>query len=773
LRVNDPVPGMDSAAAALACALEDRYRIVCEIGRGAVSTVFLAMDLKHGRQVAVKVLRLEDAQDFGKDRFLREIELVASLRHPHILPLHDSSVSDGVLYFVMPYLEEGSLRARLERTGPLFLPHAVQMVREVADALDYAHRHDVVHRDVKPENILLEDRHAIVADFGIARPVGMRSSASRSTQEGLILGTPQYMSPEQAISGEDIDRRSDVYSLGCVLFELLTGEPPFTGSPTSLLLQRLTGEARLLSTVMAAVPAGLEETVRRALARDPDDRFQSAKEFADALGDATEVAPRDGSAPVFGLSGTRPTSLGVLPLVNLSAEVENEYFGEAMTEELINACAKIQGLRVASRTSAFSFRGKNLDAREIGRRLNVGALLEGSVRKSKDSFRITVQLIGTRDGLNLWSESYDRKLIHVFEVQEELARAIASALSMTLVGKETPLVRPLTDNMEAYHLYLKGRFFLNKRIPDSMRRAIEYFGQAIRADPSYALAYSGLADSYHLLAIYCAMLPKEAYPHAKIAAAKGLALNDSLPETHVSAGCVALAYDRDWITAERECRRAIELDPSHALAHHWLGWCLVSMGCPEASREARRAMELEPLAPIIHARAGHILSYAGLPEEGAAASLRALELDPHCAVAFETLAYAYCHPRIRRFDEAISVLKQALSLPEGTAQFFLPMAHALNGDRVEAMNLLKGLRLNVESGRRPPSYTTMWVSGAYAILGNMDEAFRWLELSCADRAFSSVLLNIEHAYDPLRSDPRYAVLLREVGLDRNVMSTSS
>lgn len=765
---------MVSVASALEACLAERYRIECELGRGAMSTVFLAQDLKHGRPVAVKVLQLDFVEALGKERFLREIEIVARLRHPHILPLHDSSASDGILYFVMPYLEEGSLRARLDRGDPLPVQFALQLVREVADALDYAHRHDVLHRDIKPENILLEDSHAVVADFGIACAIGT-SSGKKSTQAGFVVGTPKYMSPEQACGDQDVDQRSDIYSLGCVLFELLTGEPPFKGSSArELLAQRLTHDAPMLSTTIAAVPNGIEDAVRRALAREPGDRFPTAKEFAHALDEAAAGAARDMDAPTFALRSNRCTTLAVLPFANLSRDRDDEYFSDAMTEELINACVKIQGLKIASRTSVYALKGKNLDVREIGRQLSVGAVLEGSVRRTRNTFRITAELISAKDGYHLWSETYDRELIDLLDVQEELARAIARALSVTLVGKETQLVRPLTENLEAYHFYLKGRFFLNKRNPDDMRRGIEYFERAIQADPDYALAYSGLADSYHMLAIYCVLQPREAYPKAQIAAARALALNDSLAETHVSVAYVALAYEWDWVTGEREFRRAIALDPGHAWAHQWLGWCLVTLGrVDEAATAARRAMELEPLAPVLHSRSGHVLTYTGRPEEGAAASLRALELDPRCAVAFETLAYAYCHPSLRRYDEAISALTQALSLSGNSAKFMLPAAYALNGDRDEATRLLRDLQLDIESGRRPPGVTTMWISWAYATLGDIDEAFRWLELAYVDRVFTVALLRTDFGYDSLRFDARFVALLHQMGFDEDVNSTNS
>ncbi len=403
----------------------DRYLIERELGRGGMAVVYLARDRKHERPVALKVLQPELCHSLQSERFLREIKLAASLTHPHIVPVYDSGSHDGQLYYVMAYIEGESLRARLNREGRLPLEEALKIAREVADALDYAHTRGVIHRDIKPENVLLGSGHALVADFGIARAIS-EAEASEATA-GHILGTPDYMSPEQISRDVELDGRTDIYSLGCLLFEALAGKPPFGGlTVRSVMLRRLVDPAPSLRSIDGRIPPAIDAAVSRALETEPRDRFASAAEFGAALQPGAILAAPQATRASSAKQETAPeASVAVLPFANLSSDPETEYFSDGMTEEIINALSQVPTLRVAARTSAFAFKGKSVDAREIGERLRVRTLLEGSVRKAGDQVRVTAQLINAADGYHLWSQSYDRKLADVFAVQDELARAIS------------------------------------------------------------------------------------------------------------------------------------------------------------------------------------------------------------------------------------------------------------------------------------------------------------------------------------------------------------
>jgi TolB-like protein/tetratricopeptide (TPR) repeat protein len=487
---------------------------------------------------------------------------------------------------------------------------------------------------------------------------------------------------------------------------------------------------------------------------------------------ATGTTPPDGATTIVTTptppgGAARLTALAVLPFTNLTGDPENEYFSDGVTEELINACGRIEGLRVASRTSAFAMRSRSLDVDAIGRQLKVAAVLEGSVRRAGNRIRLAARLVNVVDGYQLWSDTYDRELTDIFDVQDELARAIVGALRLRLVGPPNGrLIEPATGDMEAYQLYLKGRFFSSKRTPDGLRKGIEYFERAIQSDPGYALAYSGLSDSYSMAGVYCMLPPGEAYPKAQAAARRAIQLDDRLAEAHLSMAYVALVYDFAWAEAERECRRAIALQPSYAQAHHWLGWCLLYVGrLQEACDAARQAMALEPLSPIIQSRGSQILSYAGLPEEGAAGSLRALELAPEFFLALETLGSAYLHPKVRKYHEALEVVERMSAYPSSSARYLRPWILALMGDRAQAEHLLAQLGVDPAGERAPPGYLTMMLAGAYAALGDKDQAFRWLYRARDDRLHAIALLKIEAAFDPLRTDPRFAELMHSVGLE--------
>jgi serine/threonine-protein kinase len=480
----------------LQVALESRYTIQREIGHGGMAVVYLAQDLRHERMVALKVLQPRFSKALGADRFLREIKVAAKLHHPHLLPLYDSGDAGGLLYYVTPYVEGGSLRQLLTREGRLRPAKALRIAHEIADALDYAHRNQVIHRDIKPENILLEEDHAIVADFGVARAISAAADC-RLTQAGILLGTPAYMSPEQA-NGEALDGRSDVYSLGCVIYEMLVGHAPFThANPMALLAARVISAAPKVRSADASVPAAVDHLVGRALALLREHRHQSAAELEVALGVAEQEIAYWTPTPGMTQPAARMAALAVLPFVNMSNDPDNEFFSDGITEELINALTRVKGLRVASRTSVFAFKGQDLDVREIAQRLNVSAVLEGSVRRAGNRLRVTTQLINAADGYHIWSESYDRQLADVFEVQDELSRSIVNTLRPKLVEEDSgPLVLPATASVEVWARYTdawaggrrRSRWWRSSRPKRASGTCREF---------TFASVYSGLRGEEH------------------------------------------------------------------------------------------------------------------------------------------------------------------------------------------------------------------------------------------------------------------------------------
>jgi serine/threonine-protein kinase len=467
----------------LATTLSDRYRFERELGAGGMATVYLARDLKHDRDVAIKVLHPDLAESLGRERFLREIHLAAALTHPHILPLFDSGDAGGRMYYVMPSAEGSSLRDRLAATGPLPVDDAVRIASEVADALDYAHRHGVVHRDIKPENIMLHDGHALVADFGIGKAVlaAAAEGAQTLTQVGVSVGTPAYMSPEQA-AGDTIDGRSDLFALGCMLYEMLTGEQPFAG-PTiqATIAKRFHHTPPTVGAMRAGLPPSLSDTVERLLEKEPDARYSTGAQVVSALrsssGQTPVVAPQE-----------KGQSVAVLPFTNLSASAGDAYFADGITEEIINVLASVPGLRVAARTSCFALKGKTEDLRVIGERLGVRHVLEGSVRKAGTRLRITAQLTGARDGYTVWSERFDREMTDVFALQDELASAIAGKLQLSLLDSGESAPRKGPRNVEAYELMLKGRVLLGQR-GRAIVDAIPCFERAVLLDPELVDAW--------------------------------------------------------------------------------------------------------------------------------------------------------------------------------------------------------------------------------------------------------------------------------------------
>src|SRR6266540_3175833 len=581
---------MSDVSGLFRAALANCYVIERELGRGGNAVVYLALDVKQRRRVALKMLLPELALSVRSERFLREIEIAAQLTHPHIVPLYDSGEVNGSLYYVMPYVEGESLRQRLDREPQLPLADALQIARDVADALAYAHQQGIVHRDIKPENILLEAGHAVVADFGLARALTAAAGTTVS-QAGIAMGTPAYMSPEQGAATAQLDGRSDVYSLGCVLYEMLAGPPPFTGDSAQELLARHPLEpVAPLRRLRPEIPRGVEAAVLVALAKQPAERFTDVADFAAALA-APETAAVlrarrqrtrakwvrrvvAASAVVLlgavavgrwrgraAAAGSAPPSVAVLPFVNLSGDTADQYFSDGMTEELINALAQVEGLRVPGRASSFAYQGKNVPYRKIGAELGVATVLEGSIRKTSVGLRVSTRLVNVADGYQIWAEQYDRPLKDAVAVQEDIAGAVVATLRIKLATRGTAqLARRYTDNAGAYDLYLRGRFFWNRRDREGLQKAIDYFNRAIALDSGYALAYSGLADVYLYMLTTNSVLREEGYRRARVAALRAVALDSQLAEAWVTLGRMR-QLDWDWRGAEETYRQAIRLNP--------------------------------------------------------------------------------------------------------------------------------------------------------------------------------------------------------------------
>jgi eukaryotic-like serine/threonine-protein kinase len=737
-------------------ALSDRYTVEREIGRGGMAAVYLGQDRKHRRPVAIKVLHPELAANVGAERFQREVEIAARLSHPHILSLFDSGEAEGFLYYVMPFVTGESLRQRLVREGPLPIDEAVHIACDVAGALTYAHGNGVVHRDIKPENVMLHEGEAVVTDFGIAKALSLAGEATL-TQAGLLVGTPAYMSPEQA-AGDVVDGRSDVYSLACVLFEMLTGEPPFGNAPLPSLVRRLTVPPPSARTRREEVSEALDRVLSTGLARQPEGRYAAA-DFAVALRDAAVTRPD--SAASTKVDATSTGSIAVLPFSNLSPDPDTEYFSDGVTEELINALTRVEGLRVVSRTSAFAFKGKPQDVRAIGAQLNVRAVLEGSVRKAGRRLRVTAQLTDVSSGYQLWSEVYDRDLEDIFAIQEEISRAIVSSLRVKLVGPEvTRLVKPATDDLEAYTLYLKGRQLWNRRTEEALTIGLRHFERALERDASYAMAHAGLADSYSLLGFYTALPPGAAFPRAKEAASRALDLDPRLAEARTTLAYVSLCHDWDWSEAERQFRMAIKTNPGYATAHQWFGHLLgVLRRYDESVEEFKTAVELDPLSPIKSAALSWGYYFAGRFDDAIAQCRHALELDPQVALTYRNLGLA-CD-QLGAYDDAVDAYEEGVRLSHGEALGLAYLAHGLAraGRQEEARRRLAGLH-ELRSARYVSSYDLAVI---HVGLGEPEPALDLLERGYEERTHWMVLLQVDHRLAPLRASPRFRRLLDLMG----------
>jgi serine/threonine-protein kinase len=734
--------------------LAGRYVIERALGRGGMATVYLAEERKHSRRVAVKVLHPDLARSLGTERFLREIRIAAGLSHPHIVPLIDSGEADGNLFYVSVYVPGGSLRDRLNRERTLPLGDALRVAREVGSALESAHRNGYIHRDVKPENILLAEGHALLADFGVAFAC-FADSGEPITAVGLAIGTPEYMSPEQASGERDLGVASDVYSLACVIFEMLTGEPPFHGpNPRATMAMHVTKTPPSSRASRPELPVSLDRVLAKALAKSPEERYASVGDFLTAL-DASALAR-------LSTARAAPRTIAVLPFINASPDAENEYLSDGITDELIVALAKVEGLRVASRTSVFALKGKAQDVRAIGALLGASVVLEGTVRKAGERLRITAQLTSTDDGQLLWSQRYDRTLEDVFAIQDEIANTIVNTLrATTFASLETPVARRHTENVRAHSLYLRGRHAWNKRTQEGVFEAIDFFEQAIAEDPRYALAYTGLADSFALLLDYRSVPVKEWHERAKEYARKALALDESLAEAHTSLAWSLFIYDWDWEAAGQEFRRAIELDPKYATAHQWHGFSLASRGrLDEGLLEGHVAQELDPASVSIRRTLGWLYYYARRYEQASYHLARAIEMNPEAEETYRVLGLTLAMQD--DLVEAERVLREAITLrgagPYAIATLGYVLARA--GNREEALTHLRDLERRAATGYvSPVAFATLYIG-----LGDVECALDWTERAREERRGWVAYLRVNPIFDRLRELPRFEALVEKMRL---------
>ncbi|MEO7042525.1 MAG: protein kinase, partial [Gemmatimonadaceae bacterium] len=654
-------------------------------------------DSKHERTVALKVLHPELAASLGPDRFLREIRVAARLNHPHILPLFDSGEVEGLLYYVMPYVEGESLRERLDRQSQLPVDEAIHHALAVASALDYAHRQNVVHRDIKPENVMLYEGEPMVMDFGIAKAVSAAGSQTAMlTQTGMMVGTPAYVSPEQAAGESQLDGRSDQYSLACMLYEMLSGQRPFTGATAqAILAKRFTEVPKRIREIRSSVPENVEHALVKAMSTDAADRYKTSALFAQALTSSSLVTPSDTlTMPQQAVSTAK--SVAVLPFANMSADADNEYFTDGMAEEIINALTKIQSLRVASRTSSFAFKGRNEDIGEIGRKLKVSTVLEGSVRKMGNRLRITAQLVNVADGYHLWSERYDRELEDVFAIQDDISQAIVKALRVILTeGEKKAIEKARAVNVQAYDFYLRGQQYFHQWRRKSVEYARQMFNRAVEIDPEYALAHAGIADACSLLYTYWDARESN-LRQADIASKRALELEPDLAEAHVARGS-AVSLTKQFTEADQEFETALRLNPKLFEAAYFYGRGLKSQGRnAEAAKMLERASLLRPEDFQAPNFLSAVLADMGLPAEAEASrrlSLKLieerLELNPDDARA--TNLGASTVAKLGDREKTLEYIRRSLAIdPEDSGMLYnIACSYALVGMPEEALASLE------------------------------------------------------------------------------------
>ncbi len=796
-----------------------RYEIRSKIGEGGMGEVYLAQDLKLDRKVALKILPTEIASDPQRlRRFLQEARAAAALKHPNIAHIYEIGETDDQHFIAMEYIEGLPLSARINGS-PLDVSEIVQLGIQIADALDEAHTKGITHRDIKPSNIIITPRgQAKLVDFGLAkvrRSMEEEGSGDATTQlktaEGIVIGTVMYMSPEQAL-GQPVGHRSDIFSLGAALYEMATGRLPFVGSTTTEIIDRIVhAQPEAVSRFNYNVPTELERIIRKCLEKDKGRRYQTAREllvdFENLKRDSAVVASSALEKPTsisdsknpplmiaavgllvlalagFGIYLSQHTgqpaetgaidSIAVLPLVNASNDANMDYLSDGITESIINSLSQLPKLRVVPRVAVFRYKGREIDPLKVGREMGVRAVLTGRVMQFGDKLSIQTELVDVQTESQLWGKKYDRtlSLSDILAVQDELASKISEGLRLRLTGEEQQqLTRHFTRSSEAYQLYLKGRYYWKKYTKDGMDKSIEYFKQAIEKDPSYALAYSGLADAYVVLGVMY-LPPNQVFPKAKEAAQKALTLDESLAAGHISMGAYKLFYEWDWAGAQKEAQRAKELNAGYAKAieintnyddeHHFYCQALDTIGKPQDSiAEMRRALELDPFSLSMNMEMGWSFYIARDYDQAIAQCRKVIELDPNFTAAYSCTAQAYEQKKM--YAEAIADMNKAKALVGDDPGLIeeLACAYALSGQKTEAQKLLDALKERSAREYVDPGLIAL----IYTSLGEKDQAFEWLEKAYQARSSWMTWLKVEPKFDSLRSDPRFTDLMRRVGI---------
>ena len=799
----------------LQASLGVNYTIERELGGGGMSRVFVATENTLGRTVVVKVLPPELAHAVSVERFRREIGMAARLQHPHIVPLLTAGETDGLPYYTMPFIDGESLRARIARVGELTLDDTVRVMRDVAGALAYAHEHNVIHRDIKPENVLLARNHALVADFGVAKALTASTTTSGSLQTslGVALGTPAYMAPEQAAADPCMDGRADLYALGATAYEMLTGTPPFAGrTAQSTLVAHATESVTPVGDRRPSTPPALAALVMKLLEKRPADRPQTAESVLAVLDSMTTtsgsmrpmppvshgrrvpawaIAALAAVAVIAAVSyaarrnaatrGTSDASAGgdvaahsvaVLPFANVGRDTTAEYFADGMADELTTALARVPGLKVAARSSAFTFRGQSVGAQQVGRALHVGDVLEGSVRREGGRLRVTAQLVNTASGLAVWSDSYEREMKDVFQVQDELTHAIAAALYPALSGAMSDSGNSArlaaahalrgTNDLSAYDLFLQGRYFFGKGGAPALWKGISYFQQAVAADSTFARAHAALAMSYDLLPFYGGARADSVIPLAEMHAEKALSLDSALADAHLALGDVRVHQWR-WADAERELDRSVSLDPSNPTVHLWHAELLLGMGeVKEAVGHAKMAYALDPLTAVTNQTLSLTLLDARQYGEAASVARKGLVIDSTLGGLYVNLVEAellggHADSAASAADRALRVARDALGVRSAAI-----WAYTRAGRRSDAEALMREMRRDQASGNVP----ALDMAHALLALGQTDSALVWIGRSVQrhDAQPDWNGLACDPTYDALKRDPRFVAMMAPTGM---------